>query len=356
VKKEDIGAIELGPRQLQFGFEKETLSVTQSAIIAYIQQQTEKHGHAFFDECIEYAKKIDASPNFAIMQAVFWLAEDLKIFFKINGANITPHDLKKILIKSTKNRVKIVTNEPVDKPVFDNVKCIYQELFREKITLEHDDQYGFSRLLIKRARGWKIELESCSSSAKQPFFPYKKKIDDCLHVIENVLIRRDSFSIIYAFYDNRERLLKLARDIRQISGFYSQHTAFWKTLIQSVEEFNHNLSEHVKDAEIIAGIEDLKQTISSPDPFIMITEAETLLIKTTQQCRLSLPGEVDHMISKMKAHLDTHKPGKDLQNKALFYLRSIKSRIDEAGDIKSISDCLIDAEEKFDAFWEEVKA
>jgi len=143
--------------------------------------------------------------------------------------------------------------------------------------------------------------------------------------------------------------------VKIISEFYTQHIDFWKSLIQSFEAFNDNLSEFIKDADIVAGFEKLKQILSSSAPYNMIAEAKTLQKKMTQQCRVALSAIIDNMIEETKAHLDAHKAGQGLRNKSLYFLRTTKKRISEAKNIKSMNLCLINAEEKLDVFWDEIK-
>jgi hypothetical protein len=107
--------------------------------------------------------------------------------------------------------------------------------------------------------------------------------------------------------------------------------------------------------QIPLGFEKLKQILSLSDSYNKIKELKALLNKLIQQCRIALSGKVDSIIVKMKEHLDAHEADQDLRNQSLYYLRSIKKCIIEAKNIRSMSLCLIDAEEKLDAFWDEVQ-
>ena len=258
-------------------------------------------------------------------------------------------------VKSIEQRVTIVTNESVNNVVFQDVKRLYQKLFEEKGVIDCDDQYEFARLLAKKIKGWQVTLKSCKSAAQMPFLPYEKEIDDCRHFINKISAKLDSFSLINAFYDNQEAILKLSDDVRKISEFYAIHIDFWKDLIQSYEVANSDLSELIKNSNIAASFEKLKQILLSSAPCNMITEAKNLLVKMTQQCRVALLAKIDDMILAMKKHLDAHRAGPDLRNKSLYCLRTTKKRIHEAKNIKSMNLCLIDAEEKFDAFWYEIQ-
>jgi len=351
--KQDIENVKLGPRQLLFDFEKDKAK-EQAVVMSCIKNQIEKYGYVVLDEFVQYVREVHDLLGFTIIQNVFWLAEDLKFHFRKDGKNLEPHKVKQTLIQSIEQRIKIVPNKSVTNSVFQDVKCLYQELSEDKGFDDYDDQYEFARLLAKKIKGWEVILKSCKSSAQKPFSLCEKEIRDCIRFIKKISVKLDAFSLINAFYDNKESVLKLSNDVKIISEFYAQHIDFWKSLIQSLEVFNDNLSEFIKDADIVAGFEKLKQILSS-SPYNMIAEAKTLEKKVTQQCRVALLAIIDNMTEETKAYLDARKAGQNLRNKSLYFLRTIKKRISEAKNIKSMNLCLIDAEEKLDVFWDEIK-
>ncbi len=126
-------------------------------------------------------------------------------------------------------------------------------------------------------------------------------------------------------------------------------------MVLSFEEVNNNLSELVQNPDIAASVKALKQILSAAAPDNRIPEAKKILNKMTQQCRISLLEKLDDMIVAMKKDLDAHGAGPDLRNKSLYFLRATKKRIHQANNIKNMNLCLIDAEEKFDAFWDEIE-
>jgi hypothetical protein len=365
MRKQDIKDIKLGLRQLTFGFEKNVLK-EQDLIMSCIKKQTEKNGHVILDEFVQYVKELHDLSEFEILQYIFWFAQDLKIHLRIDGKNLEPHKVKKVLLKSTEQSVKIITNKSVDDSVFQDVKSFHQKLSGEKSLDDYDDQYDFARLLAKEIRDWESCLKSYRYTAQKPYFPGKKEIDDGLYFIKTISAKLDSFSLINAFYNNKEQILKLVDDVKTISGFYTKHIDIWETLIQSVEEFSENLPELKKDSGIAAGFDRLTQILSSSRPYDMIMEVGELLknVKAyndkieenkTKQCRIAALSKVDNMIERMKVHLDAHKTGQDLRNKSLYSLRIINKSISKAKNIKRIDIYINEAEDKFDTFWEEIE-
>ncbi len=354
MKKKDIETIVLGLRQRLFDFEKDK-SEEQAVVMSCIEKKIEKYGHVDLDECVQHVKELHELSDADIIQHLFWLAEDLKVHFRIDGENLEPPKVKRTLLKSIEQHVTILPNKPVDDSVFQDVKRFYRKLTIGKDFGDSNDQYEFARLLAKKIKGWQVTLKSCKSDAQMPFLPYEKEIDDCRHFINKISAKLDSFSLINAFYHNQEASLKLSDDVRKISEFYAQHIDFWKNLVQSYEVVNSNLSELIKDSNVAASFEKLKQILLSPAPCNMITEAKDLLVKMTQQCRIALLAKINDMIEATKKHLDAHGAGPDLRNKSLYCLRTTKKRIHEAKNIKRMNLCLIDAKEKFETFWDEIK-
>lgn len=269
--KQDIENIKLGPWQLLFDFEKDKLK-EQTVVMACIKNQTEKNGNVVLDEAVQYVNELHDWSDVTIIQYIFWLAEDLKIHFRIDEKVIEPREVKQILVKSIEQHVEIFPNKSVNDSVFQDVKRLYRKLSEGKGFADCDDQYEFSRLLAKKTRSWQVLLKSCQSDAQKPFFPYEKEIDDCMHFIQKISAKLDSFSLINAFYDNKERILNLSNDVKKISEFYNQHIDLWKDLIQLYEMVNSDLPELTKNSNIAASFEKLSQILSASAPGNLIPE------------------------------------------------------------------------------------
>jgi len=242
MRKQDINNIEVGFRQLPFGFEKNN-SKEQDRIMYYIKNQTETHGHVVLDEFVKYLRELHELSESFILQNIFWFARELKIHFRINKQSLDPYNVRKILLENPDQRVEIVTNKPVDDLVFQRAKRFYQKL-PGKNSIDNDgDQYEFSRLLAEQIRHWESCFTTYKSYAKKPYFPGKEQIDSGLSLINKISAKLDSFSLIDAFYINRDQILKLVDDVKILSEFYTKHIDIWGTLTESIEAFTKNLPE-----------------------------------------------------------------------------------------------------------------
>lgn len=365
MRKQDIKDIELGPRQLTFGFGNNH-SKQQDRLLYYIKRQIETHGQVILDEFIQYVKELNEWSEFLILQNIFWLAQELKIHFRINKQSLDPYNVKKILIENSDQQVEIVTNKSVDDLVFQRTRRFYQKLSGKNSIDNYDDQYEFSRILEKEIRHWESCLNTYKSFAKKPFFPGKEQIDRGLSLIHTISAKLDSFSLINAFYINRDQILKLVDDVKTLLEFYTNHRDFWATLTESIEEFTKNLPELKNKPDIITAFDRLKQILSTSQPYDMVEKARELYKKIkiyndiivknkTEQYRIKTVTMLDHMIEKMKNHLEVHKAGPDLRNKYLYFLRMISKNIRKAKDIETINRLKSHAQDKFDIYCEEVE-
>ena len=366
MKYSDIKNINLGHRQLSFGFEN-NLSQEQNVVMECLADQIKQHGHVVLSEFVVYMKGTHGLSEFKILQYIFWIAQDFKIQFRINNKNLEPFKVKKLLLKPIElsKQVLIITAETVDDSVFQGARNLYLKI-SEETNIDDCDQYELGRFLAKKIRIWQNSLQSYKPSAQKKYFPGEKEIGKWLCFIKDISTKQDSFSLISAFYDNSAQILKLYAQEKNFSEFYTKHYDFWTTLIKSVEEFSENLHELNKNNEASADFDRLKQILSSPAPYDLTSEAYELLEKVrafndlivkekTDRCRIDALSELDQMIEKMKNLLDTHNAGMDLRNRALYSLRQIKTRVEKTESINAVDLCLNDAEYTFDTFLEKVE-
>jgi len=365
MRKQDIKDIELGPRQLTFGFENNH-SKQQDRLLYSIKRQIETHGQVVLDEFVKYVKDRFEGSEFAILQNIFWLAQELKIHFRINKQSLDPYHVKKILLENPDQQVEIFTNKSVDDFVFQCTKHFYQKFSGKNIIDTYDDQYEFSRILAEEIRHWESCLNTYKSFAKKPFFPGKEQIDRGLSLIQTIFAKLDPFSLINAFYVSRDPILELVDDVKTLSEFYTRHLDRWVILTKSIEAFTKNLPELKNKSDIITAFNKLKQILSTSQPYDRVEDAwelykkikihnDVIVKNKTEQYRIEVLTMLEHMIEKMKNHLEVYKAGPDLRNKFLYSLRMISKNIRIAKDIETINQLKSDAKEKFDIYWEEVE-
>ncbi|WP_291459974.1 hypothetical protein [Desulfobacula sp.] len=365
MKIQNIKEIILGPRQLTFGFDNNARQ-EQDLVVSCIVEQFETHGQVILDKFIPHLKEQHDLTEIDALQYIFWSAHELKIHFRSDGKNIVPFEAKQILLKSPEKCVEILTNKVVKDSIFQDVTYFYQKLFKGKNNNNFNDQYDFACSLLSDLKNWETSLNSFKPIAQKPFYPGNKKINEHLQSLKIMLARQDSYSIIYTCYNNKEKIAKMADNIKIFSTFYPRQVKFWEVLIKSIEKFRVNLTEIKKNSEIFADFNRLTQLLASPSPYNLITEADRLLKtvqkhndqivqKRTKAHRMKAISKIEAMIEKLVNLFDSYNPGQDMRNKFLYALRSSKKQLLHTKNIKQIDLLLCDTEDMVDDFVEELE-
>ncbi|MDA3790448.1 MAG: hypothetical protein PF503_18395 [Desulfobacula sp.] len=355
----------LGPRQLTFGFDNNPRE-EQNFVISCIIEQFENHGQVVLDKFIAHLKEMHDLPEIDTLQYIFWSAQELKIHFRVDGKNITPFETKQILLQSPEKYVEIITNKNVENSIFQDVVSFYQKLSKGKNQNNFDDQYNFSRSLLLDLKKWETNLNSFKPIAQKPFYPGKTEIHEYLQILKIILSRQDSYSLIYSCYNNKEKIAKMADDVKIISEFYTRQVKFWELLIQSIEDFRINLTEIKKTQEIFSGFNRLIQILESSYPYNFITEADRLLKmvqnhndlivqKKTKAHQIKAISKIDVMIKELIKLFDIYTTDLDKRNKFLYALRSARKKIPHTRSIKQIDLVLCNTEDMYDDFIEDLK-
>jgi hypothetical protein len=365
MKIQIIKEIILGPRQLTFGFDNDARQ-EQDLVVSCIIEQFETHGQVILDKFITHVKELHHFKEIDTLQYIFWSAHELKIHFRVDGENIVPFKAKQILVKSPEKCVEIITNKAVETPIFQDVTHFYQKISKKKKYDNFNDQYDFACSLLSDLKNWETSLKSFKPIAQKPFYPGRKEINEHLQSLKIMLARQDSYSIIYTFYNNKEKIVKMADDVRILSTFYPGQIKFWEVLIKSIDTFQINLTEIKKNSEMFADFNRLIQIIASPSPYHLITKADSLLKtvqnhndlivkKLTETHRMKAIKKIESLIEKLVNLFNKHNPDQDLRNKYLYALKSAKKQLLHTKSIKQIELLVCDTEDMVDDFVEIIK-
>ena len=365
MKIQHIKGIVLGHRQLTFGFDNNALE-EQNFVISCILKQFKNYGQVVLDKFVVHVMELSDLTEFDVLQYIFWSAHELKIHFRVDGKNMLPFEVKQILINSPEKCVEIITNKPVENSIFQDVISFYQKLSKEQNHHTFNDQYDFACSLLSDLKKWESNLDSFKGTAQKPFYPGKEKINGHLQSLKMLLARQDSYSLIYTCYNEKEKIAEIAGDVKLLSTFYPRQVKFWKLLIKSIEDFRVNITEIKKNSEILSKFNRLTQILTSPSPYILLTEADELLKKVekyndlivqkaTEAHRMKAMSKVEAMIEKLAKLFNHYNTDQAMRNTFLYALRNAKKRLSYSKNIKGIDLLLCDTEDMFDDFIEELK-
>ena len=353
IQKQDLERIELGNQQLLFHFEEDKRR-EEEVVLSCIGDRIVRNGYAVLDDVVSCIKESHGIPIASVLQHIFRLAVDRKVHFIQDNHICEPRLVQRELLASSERSISIIASKLVEDSVFQDVRQMCQELTDDGIAHHAETQYELSRFLVVKMREWRGVLRSYVSAAQEPFFPFKNEITNGLDLIDILSGKLDAFSLIHVSHDNEEKIRRLSGEVEMIHQFYGQHMDFWKELVQSYTLIRDQMPVLKSDPWIGDGYAALELIVLSPAPSDRISDAETLLDQLIRRCREVLSAKISNMIEEMRKHCDAYQAGPDMRNRSLHSLRASKQRIDMAPTINSAHEYMIDAQEEFAGFLDEL--
>ncbi len=357
-----VKKIELGPRQLTFGFD-DRMSKNMDTVFAFIGKDYQVGGPVALDILISSETLLDVLSEPEILQTIFWLAEELKIHFFTKDHTYSPRRTKQMLIENPGTAVFVVINRQADMQSFNQVKrnCIpFLPILQEGV-----DQYTFSRHLVNELKIWQARLTSYAPKAKLPFFPGSKEIKNGTLLLDKILEKQDSYSMILTCLKYQSRIFKMAETVAVLTKFYNQRLPFWQVFIEQMQTFENNLTTIKNDKLIFPKYRRLSEIIKSSYPYTLLKEAELLLTdvqvfhqrverKKMKTLRSKALEKTDKMIRKLISLFDTFESDQEYRNHCLYELRTLNKRIEKSGSIEEIDTLFNDAKDLFVDVIEEI--
>lgn len=327
-----------------------------NTVFTFIEKQYQIGGPVALNILISSETLLDEIPMPEIIQAIFWLAEELKIHFFTKDHTFSPLQTKQMLIENPNTLVFVVINRQVDMQHFDQVKrnCIpFLPILPEGV-----DQYTFSRHLVNEMKLWQERLASYTPQSKLPFFPGSKEIKNGTLLLDKILEKQDSYSMIFTCLKYQSRIVQLAETIAVLTKFYKQQVPFWQTFIDQMQAFEANLTTIKNDKQIFPKYRKLSKIIKSSCPYPLLTEAERLLTdvyvfhqrverEKMKTLRSSTLEKTEKMIQKLISLFDTFESDQHYRNHCLHKLRTLHKRIEKNGRIEEIDSLFNDAKDLF---------
>ncbi len=347
---------------MTFGFE-DRMSKNMDKVFSFIEKEYQVSGPVALNILISSSTLLDDLSIQEIPQTIFWLAEELKVHFYIKEHTASPRQTKQMLIENPDTNVFVVINRQVDMQSFEQVKknCISFL----PASPEGADQYTFSRHLISKLKIWQNRLTSYAPLAEPPFFPGSKEIKNGTVLLDKILEKQDSYSIIQTCLKYQSKIIQLAETIAVLTKFYNQTLPFWQVFIDQMQAFETSLTKIKNDKQIFSKYRRLSEIIKSSYPYPLLTEAEQLLTdvqifhqrverEKMQTFRSNALEKTDQMIKKLISLFDTFESDQEYRNKCLHELRILNKRIEKTSVIEEIDTLFNDAKDLFVDVIEEI--
>ncbi|MBU1055249.1 MAG: hypothetical protein KKC46_15710 [Proteobacteria bacterium] len=364
IKTKDIKAVELGPRQLMFGFEDHTEG-RQDLIVEGIKTMLEAQGQLSIEHFVEHMEQAGWTCS-DILQHVFWAALELKIHFLWNNRMLSPFEAKLHLLQSPKNAVELITNKKVRPSVFQEAASIYRTISNDDNQEYGNDQYQLALSLFSVLHHWEKLLIFFAGKAQKPFYPGKELVSKHQQSLNLLLSKKDSYSLLSNCCNHSDTLFEIAQDIKMLSVFYSEHVFFWENLIQSMGDFDESLAEIRNFPEILHAHEQLNQILTSAFPYDRINKAKLLLSKVRElndrilkekinNFRRTASYRINTMIDHLSGLLEQLNTKPDKRNRILYPLHMQKKRLGVMNSMQEIDDLLNQTLEQADDFITELE-
>ena len=340
---------------MTFGFEDQT-STNMDAVFSFIEKEYQVDGPVPLDNVLSSPELLKGQALQEILQTLFWLARDLKIHFFSQGRTTSPLQAKEMLMNTPDVPLFIVTNRPIDKIKFEQAKKIAGSFIPS--LSDAIDQYEFSRLLIQGWKAWRAELTSFGKRAEQPFFPGSKEINNGKLLLDKVLEKRDSHSVIINCLKYHSKMVQLSETAAILKQFYNEHLTFWENFVHQMQIFKSHPEEIHKDGEILSKYNRLSEIMTSPSPYALVNEAKELLAhvldfyqqverQKTEALRGNATEQVNKMITKLIGLFDVFENNQEYRNQCLHELRNLNKKIEKSANIEEITTLLNDAKDRF---------
>lgn len=349
-----IKKIELGPRQMTFGFDtSETMD--PDVVYPHIEKEYQTNGPVELQRLAE-----SLSPGTGnlldILQAVFWLAQDLKVYLYIADQPVSPFQAKQALINDSDTAIEITINQPVDQNRFDRA-MVLAKTFLPSVP-ENPDQYTVSRAVANTLESWHTRLTAYLNHPMQPNLPGNYLINNCLVLIDRLIEKKNSSAIILALVKYGSKIHDLSGNVQTLSNFYTRKLSFWALFTEQMADFKQNMEIIREDEQIHSIYRKLNGILKAPCPFDQVEQAERLLPELsafhhrieqqkTDRLRKACLDKTDKMIRKLSALFDTFDAKPEDRNNTLHELRNLNKKIHSSLEQVEIEALFNDAKDLF---------
>lgn len=363
MKIHSIKSVELGPRQLSFGFDTRESDV-QDLVMTHLIHGIETRGQVWLEPFVVQLSDSLGSAEQEILQAIFWLAHELEIQFRVAGQTILPHQAKKRLLDDPQADIRLITPKTVEDCLFQQVQQRWGNIF--KFPRGDMDQHGFAFALLQALKEWQTRLRSFKTLAQRPHFPGAHHIEALQLFLKTLLIKQDAYSLIHACFTHGERITAMAEEIEALTQFYTQDMEFWDQLIHALADFQVNLPELAKIPEAAEAHERLTHIVASASPYALVPEARSLVFllkehhdaiekRKLEAYRKEARSKIEAIMEKLEDLFHEHHTDQDLRNRSLLGLRGSIKQLDYLNDQGEMARLLLDIQDLFDDFEGEIK-
>lgn len=294
-----------------------------------------------------------------LLVARLFMAGEIKLSFE--GSDLDPKLAFEPLSKSVRfKQVAILKRKTTDAAILKKASDLYRDLFNG---LPRADEDGIVADIRTGLNNWQADLKKYQHTAGTKHHPGHQIIESALGQISQQLAVRDAYEFINTFVQNRDQWRDLSDDIYNVVGFYSKQLPVWQRLLESLERFQPNRDQLLKNAQATTALASLEDIRDNAEPYGQISQIEPLvsLIEgineaLAQSQREQAIKDIDRKIKEINQKLHDVQAEAGLRNQALVGLQDLKNKVatlvsipeiefkrTQAGDLMDTAMALIEA-------------
>ena len=289
-----------------------------------------------------YGQRPYGWPELEVVLLVARLAVLKELDLIVNAAPLPLDQAYDRLTSASKQRkVTIAKRETPDDETIRKARALGQELFAQQGPSGAEELFNF---LKDRLASWNQDVSNYEPLANTGKYPGLNEIEDCLASLRKFVEETDSLRFLKRFNENRDELLELAEDVRDLEGFYTNQKHSWEQLHSAVEELSQNRLQLEAHREAGPALARMEEILAAPRPYNLLHEvgglthtARSVNDQLVSEARGPAVAEIQRLIDNVAGELDKASAGEELRKTALNELAKLLDTAMKATSIAHVS-------------------
>ena len=289
-----------------------------------------------------FSKRPYGWPDGEILLVLGRLAASSRISFHAAGPSMPLPDAFEYLTNSRKRReVSVQKKRQTDEGLLKQARNLTQELFNALGPAGEKELFEY---YCVHFGSWSTNLEKYKATVSAGRFPGKESIEQALLSLQRLLSNTDSVDFFKAVVDNKDDLLDLEEDYRDLHEFFTNQLHTWQQLQLALRRFDKNKPALDKDEKARKALAELKAIEQNTTPYGQLHQVATL-VETVETINAAILAEkrqhalarVDEKIAQLQSEIA--KSGietAELSNRLLRPLQLVKADLETETSIANI--------------------
>lgn len=300
----------------------------------YVSLRTSANDRVLVSDIVErFTARPFGWPDMEILIILARLAAMGKVSFHTDGPSLALPAAFEYLSKTHRRKeISVQRKRQTDEAILKQARTLSQELFNALGPATEKELFAFFREHLQQ---WRNNLKSYRSKTEVGRFPGQKAIDDSLLKLERLLRNDDSFEFFKATIEQRNDLLDLEEDYRDLHEFFTNQLHTWHQLQAALRQFDGNQQSLKQDKQASSALDQLRQIESSDAPYNQLHRVAALIEQVSvvnqriiDQHQQQAVASVDSRIAQLRTAIDNSGIATaELSNQLLRPLQQLKEQI-----------------------------